>query len=107
MSGVAGEHTLTILERRGLTIFAEGRTALSVAIVTQHQPDAHEIARRLTACWNALDGIPTDQLSTLLGEVRRCLRGAVEYMESHRTECSRPYPLDKCATLLAKLPVQS
>ena len=67
-------------------------------------PHQHPNAERIVACVNACAGIPTDQLSTLMGEVRGVLEEA-QYRMPDRYNSDIALS-NRIAALLAKLPVQ-
>lgn len=63
-------------------------------------------AARIVACVNACAGIPTDQLSTLMGEVRGVLAQYRDDLRRPPAADSTERRLAAVTALLAKLPVQ-
>jgi hypothetical protein len=50
-------HTPGPWEARGLTIWEPGKSALSIAVVTQHEPNARANARLISAAPDMLDAL--------------------------------------------------
>ncbi len=72
-------HTQGPLEVRGTRIFSPGPQFDCVASMqVSNQPNWDEDARRLVACWNALDGVPTEAIEGALIHGRALMGLAAE-----------------------------
>lgn len=82
------KHTKGKLEVDGM--FIQDEEGWCIADLTGSSKDDEEVednARRLVACWNALEGVPTDWLeNSVAGDSKTILQMALQWIDADRVD---------------------